>query len=200
MAKPARVDRQVNLLLGRYRVLQDNIRARELLDACEKSVRVWRYSPRPMFPEVPFLEELYGGRWADKAKRNTFPHGFDGSGNLVLIQWYNSVAYRFPKGYLEAAFVNQFGGRLQVQVVRHIYRDATGRTKRVINLAPDCGYDSRYVYEEGRLVRIDSRHWAHDRPRVNPDEKLRITDEEQRTQTFQYSADGVIQNASPGNF
>jgi hypothetical protein len=145
MAKPFRVDHQIGLLVSRYLFLQDSDRARELLEFSEKSVKAWRYSRLPMFPEIAFPEELYGGKWFDKSRRNTFPHGFDRAGNLVLIQWHNAVTYNLQEGYLEAAFINKFGKRFKVQVVRHIYRDAAGRVKRAINLAYNCGYDAKCV-------------------------------------------------------
>jgi hypothetical protein len=200
MAKKPQTGRELKQLLGRYRVLQDSDCARELLEACEGEVRTWRYAPRAMFPEVPFVEELYGGRWFDKPKRNAFPHGFDSQGQLALIQWYASVAYTMHKGYVEAAFITHFGDRRDIQAVRHIWRDAEGRIARVMNLALDCGYDNRYVYEQETLLRLDSRYWAHQNLRVNRNKTLRRADEEERTLTFRYSKHGRIQDASPADF
>jgi hypothetical protein len=156
-----------------------------------------------MFPEIPFPEELYGGKWSDKPKRKTFAHGFDASANLVLIDWYGYVAYRDGKEYLEAAFVNEFpDDYFHVQVVRHVYRDASGLTQRVINLAPDQGYDNRYAYERGKLVRIDSRYWEHDSLLLssNRNKGVRKRNAGKRTLTFHYSADGTIRRASPDEF
>ncbi len=94
----------LTLLLERYLFLLDKDRVCELLDSCRSSVQEWRYSRIPMFPELPFIEELhYGGQWVAESK-DTFRHGFDHSGKLILIEWRRPVAYRRHEGYLEATF------------------------------------------------------------------------------------------------
>jgi hypothetical protein len=155
------IDPQIALLVRRYLMLQDNATAKKALGTSRKRVDSWRYNKDAAVPDNPTA--IYQPKWLDKEKRGTYPHGFDKSGDLVLIEWMFSslITIRKDADHLEACFINVFGTRHKAQVVRHIYQDDTGEPQRVLNLYYGGGYDRKFDYKDGRLETIITRYWEH---------------------------------------
>jgi hypothetical protein len=181
------MDAQIALLVRQYLKFQDTSVAKKALEASRKQVKFWRYEAKPAFPDNP--TSLHQPQWLDKQKRGAFRHGFDKTGDLVLIDWLRPITIRKDTDHTEMLSISVFGIRHKAAVVRHVYHDEAGQPRRALNLYCYGGFDRRFVYKDGRVDTIITRYWDHDDlTAATP----RIDSERMEEESIRYTKQGKV--------
>ncbi len=187
-------DAEHRALLDRYLHFQDPKAFEQLRRALVPFVTQWRWASDEMALPAPHYKKFFvGGRWLKKDGDpvNDYHHGFDAEGRIRVIDAYHTILVDYRDDLTEEI---RFDHRSCAIYVKHFFHDAHGRVTRSIVIRSDGGGDSKYEWEDDRLIRIVSWQWRFDEL-IFPDEPWNEKREDsfRYDYEFSYAADGEVE-------